>query len=348
MKARTGWWVAALLAAVPAAAQDSAAARRPAMEHELSARLRPRMSTSSAPGEESPRWELQRLRLQGRLGIAGLVSSRLQLDYDAGEWTVDDAWVRLEAGRSVRLLLGQGKRPFTVLSMRGGSQVSPASRGASLNGVNAVEEQNMVSDLGLGDRAIGVQLSGPVPFTRSAVHATAGFFPADVRRAPLDADGAQVSVRMVGAVRSGVVMGGAWSTRFSGGAGESAPPAGTAVGLDVEVGDDDPGVHLLAEVVAGSSRGAGAGRYTGAHAWLMYRAPARVPARVAVEPVLRWSVATGAVPAGDAGTLITGGVNLYVGDPARWNRLTVNYDLWRPGGPTAHAHGLKVGLQVGT
>lgn len=291
---------------------------------------------------------MERLRLQARLGINGRVASRLQMDYDAGEWSVDDAWVRLETGRSVRLLLGQAKRPFTVLSMRGGSQVSPASRGASLDGVSAVEEQNLVSDLGLGDRAVGVQLSGPVPFTPRTVHATAGFFPADARRAPLEPDGAQVSVRVDGPVRSGVVVGGAWSTRFSGGAGDSALPAGTAVGLDVEVGDDAPGVHLLAEVVAGGSRGADAGRYAGAHAWLMYRASAQVPARVVVEPLLRWSKAAGDVPAGDAGTLITGGLNVYVGDPARWNRLSVNCDLWRPAGSAPHARGLKVGLQVGT
>lgn len=346
-RAAGAWLLAMLLAAAPAPAQsaDSAAAPPRGLQHEASVRLRPRVSTASAPGAEAVRWEPVRVRLQGRLAL-GPASSRLQVDYEGGEWSVDDAWVRLRA-RSAELLLGQAKRPFTVLSMRGGSQLGPASRGASLRGVDPVDEQNLVSEGGFGDRAVGVQVAGPLPLAPRSVHATAGLFPADPWGAPFSGDGLQGSLRVAAEVGARVTVGGAWSRRLPGRAADGTP-AGIAVGLDVEAGDDAPGMHLLAEVVAGRMEGPGAGRFRGAHVWLMCRTREAGPARLTLEPVLRWSAADGAVPGGgDTGTLITPGVNLYLGDPARWNRLMVNYDLWVPHAAGARARSLKVQLQVG-
>ncbi|HVH13407.1 MAG TPA: hypothetical protein VM759_10160, partial [Longimicrobium sp.] len=125
--------LAALVTGSTLAAQGAdSTARRPAVEYEASVRLRPRFSTSSADAEEPVRWEYERLRLQGRIGVPDRAQARLQLDWESGEWSVDDAWVRLRVAPRAEVLVGQAKRPFTVLSMRSGSQVATVSRGASL------------------------------------------------------------------------------------------------------------------------------------------------------------------------------------------------------------------------
>lgn len=345
-----GGLLAAVLAGAPAGAQAAgpAGGGPPAVRHEVSARLRPRVSTTSVPDAPPAVWELARLRLQGRLAV-GRVGSRLQLDYEGGEWSVDDAWVRFPAG-AAEVTLGQAKRPFTVLSMRGGSRLGPLSRGASIRGADPLDEQNLVGEAGFGDRAVGVQLSGRLPFVPLPVDATAGLFPADPWDDPLDAGGVQGSVRMTARVAPGLVVGNAWSARLDGGP-LGAPPAGRAVGLDVEAGDDDPGLHLLAEVVAGTLDGDGGGSFRGAHAWLMYRTGehGRGPARLTFEPLLRWSATGGAAPGeGETGTLLTSGLNVYAGNPDRWNRLMVDFDLWVPRGGGPPARSVKVGMQVGT
>jgi hypothetical protein len=340
--------LAALLAGVPAAAQqaDSAAPRPRLVEHEASVRLRPRLSTSSVPGAEPVRWEYARVRLQGRVTVAGRVAGRLQLDVEGDEWSVDDAWLQLRLAESVELLLGQAKRPFTVLSMRGGSQVGTVSRGASLRGTDALDEQEMVDGLGFGGRAAGVQVSAPVPFAPASLRVAAGLFPARPWKAPLAAGGLQASVRATAELAPGVAVGAAWSARRGGGTDPEAPPPGSALGVDVELGGDEPGLHLLAEAVAGSVEGAGGG-FRGAHVWLMYRTREHGRPRITLEPVLRWSASGGSVPDGALGTLATPGLNVYVGDPGRWNRLMVNLDVWNPRGAGPATRSLKVQLQLG-
>jgi len=352
LKARlllAGLLAAALFEGPGLAAQvaDSATAA-PAATYELGVRMRPRFSTSSAEDAERSRWEYERMRLQGRVELWDRVGSRVQVDYDAGEWSVKDAWVRFRLRGSTALTVGQAKRPFTVLSMRSGSRVGTVSRGASIRGVDAVEEQNLVSDLEFGDRGVGVLLAGDVPFAPPGVRVEAGLFPADAFDAPLETGGAQTSVRMTAEVAPRVVVGGAWSTRFSGDDDAEAPPPGTAVGLDLEVGEDAPGAHLLAEVVAGSLREVPAGGFRGAQVWLMYRTGILTPARLTLEPVMRWSTAGGSYPAGlGAGTLLTPGLNVFVGNPGNWNRVLINYDFWNPRGGGSWSRSLKVQLQMG-
>jgi hypothetical protein len=331
------------------AAQDTpSATASPVTSHEVTLRWRPRVSTSSVEDAEATRWELERMRLQARLELWRRLSGRVQVDYDAGEWSVEDAWVRLRLRGETNLLLGQAKRPFTVLSMRSGSRVGTVSRGASIRGVDAADEQNLVSDLAFGDRAVGVQIAGPLPFAPPGMRIQAGWFPAEGFREPLRIGGGQASVRLTAQVAPRVVLGTAASTRRSGDDREDAPPPGTAVAFDVEVGDDEPGLHLLAEAVAGRVREVPEGGFRGAHLWLMYRTAVLTPARLTFEPVARVSTSGGAfADAAGSGTLLTPGLNVFIGDPENWNRLLINYDLWRPrdGGPWARS--LKLQLQIG-
>ena len=342
--------LAALVTGSTLAAQGAdSTARRPAVEYEASVRLRPRFSTSSADAEEPVRWEYERLRLQGRIGVPDRAQARLQLDWESGEWSVDDAWVRLRVAPRAEVLVGQAKRPFTVLSMRSGSQVATVSRGASLRGADPADEQNLVNDFGFGDRAAGVQVILRPQFAPPALRVLAGLFPAEPFSAPGRMRGMQGAVRVETALAPRVTAGAAWSARRSGDDREDALPPGSAVGVDVEVGDDAPGPHLLAEVVAGSVEGVEtAGRFRGAHVWMMYRTGVLGPLRLTLEPVVRWSTADGVAPPGTiAGTLVTPGLNVYTGDPGRWNRVMVNLDLWNPGGPAGWERSVKVQLQVG-
>jgi hypothetical protein len=345
--------MAGLLVAAPLAAQatDSAAATGSvprAVTYQLSMRLRPRLSTTSVADAEPARWEPRRMRLQGRVWLWQRVQSRVQLDYDGGEWALDDAWVQLSLPSRLELLLGQAKRPFTVISMRSGSSVGTVSRGGSIRGARTTDEQNLVNDLEFGDRTVGVQLGGPLTLGSIPLHFQAGVFPDDPFRAPL-ASGAQASARVTARVARRAVVGAAWSSRMLGTSTDvdSSGRRGSALGVDLEIGDDEPGAHLLAEWVTGAAEQPG-GRFRGAHAWLMYRTEARGPARLTWEPLLRLSTAGGDLAAdAGAGTLVTPGLNLYVGDPERWNRLMVNYDLWVPADGSRRARSLKVQLQVG-
>lgn len=339
---------AALLTGAPLRAQraDSTPVAVRAVTYEVSARYRPRLATSTADGDEPARWEYERLRLQGRIGLWGHLFSRVQLDYDAGEWSVDDAWVRLRTAGDLEITAGQLKRPFTVISMRSGSQVGPVSRGASIRGVGAAEEQNLVNDLEYGDRAIGLQVGMPIPGASPDVRVEAGIFPFDAVDAPLALGDAQASARVTARVASRVVMGGAVTTRRLREEEEGPPGERTvAAGVDLEVGDDVPGVHLLAEWVAGE---AGHGEwFRGGHAWLMYRTGERGPAHLTFEPLLRWSASGGVTAEEGAGTLLTPGLNVYVGDPDRWNRVMLNYDVWNPRGDGKWEHSFKVQFSVG-
>jgi hypothetical protein len=344
--------MAMLLAVAPLAAQTADSARAPrAFAYQVSMRLRPRVSTTSVENGERARWELRRMRLQGRVWLWQRVQSRVQLDYDGGEWALDDAWVQLALLSRLELLLGQAKRPFTVISMRSGSSVGTVARGGSIRGARTTDEQNLVNDLEFGDRAVGVQLGAPLALGAIPLHIQAGVFPDAPFRAPL-ASGAQASARVTARVARRAVVGAAWSSRMLGAstdADSSADPGrrGSALGVDVEIGDDEPGVHVLAEWVTGATEQPG-GRFRGAHAWLMYRTEARGPARLTWEPLLRLSTAGGDLSAdAGAGTLVTPGFNLYVGDPERWNRLMVNYDVWVPADGSRRARSLKVQLQVG-
>jgi hypothetical protein len=348
VNAPAAWLLAAVLAGGPLAAQEAdSAARPPLVGYEASVRLRPRFTTSSADDDEPARWELDRLRLQGRLSVRERVQARVQLDFGGGEWSVDDAWLRMRLARGADVLVGQAKRPFTVLSMRSGSQVATVSRGASLRGARAAEEQNLVNDFGFGDRAMGIQLSVGVPIRALPLRVQAGVFPAEPWDAPLRTRGMQLGARAEARVAPEVTAGVAWSTRGGRDADDDDPlPSGRAVGIDVEVGDDVPGPHLLAEVVAGSVEGDGG--FRGAHLWMMYRTHPLGAAGVTLEPVVRWSVAEGAVPEGSrAGMLVTPGVNVYLGDPRRWNRVMIDYDLWNRGGAGGRARSLKLQMQVG-
>jgi hypothetical protein len=269
------------------------------------------------------------------------VSSRLQLDYDAGEWAVDDAWVQLSLPSGLGLLVGQGKRPFTALSMRSGSQVGTVGRGGSIRGADVVDEQNMVTDLGFADRAPGVQLSGPVPVS-VPLRFTAGIFPDEPFESPLALKDAQASVRLTSAVARNLTVGAAWSNRRE--EGDSVPGRRrSALAADVEWGDDVPGIHLLAEPAA-IGGGDGAAPDRGAQALLMYRTKQHGGARLTWEPLLRLSTSA---PRDGAGTLVTPGLNLYAGDPDRWNRVMIDYDFWLPSAGGQVARSLKMQLQVG-
>lgn len=310
-------------------------------------RWRPRVSTTSVDDADATRLEPSRFRLQGRVGLFDRVHARLQLDYDAGEWGVDDAWVMLRVARETEVTVGQAKRPFTVLSMRSGSRVGPVSRGGSLRGAEVREEQNLVGDAGFGDRGIGLQVATPLPGA-PGVRLEAGVFPADPRDRPFSLDDAQVGARLSAEVAREVRVGAAWSRRTGPSAGDDGPGAGTALALDVEAGRDDPGAHLLAEVVTGRTDTFDGARFHAAQAWLLYRTGEMGRPRVTFEPLVRLSAAGGALrDEHGPGLLATAGLNLYVGDPDDWNRLMVNVDHWTPRGGAPRAHSLKVQLQIG-
>ncbi len=116
--------------------------------------------------------------------------ARLQFDVDQlfeeekSRAMLRDAWVELRLNRALRLRLGQFKRPFSALELRGRSSLEVISRGPA-NGL-------LIEDLGFGDRDLGLQISGDFGRSKRQVSYALGAFNGTGRNQPeTDGNGAK-------------------------------------------------------------------------------------------------------------------------------------------------------------
>lgn len=310
-----------------------------AVEITLNGRVHTQFNTTTVDTEPATAFELRRIRLEANVKVNDVVSGRIQPDFAPGNRVVmKDAYLRLSFDPGFQVLAGQAHRPFSPITIASSNRILPIERGLRIRGVDdAFEEFNLVSELGYADRDVGLQVLGSPRGAPLGFDYRVGVFNGPARQ---DADSAntyqlaaRVSIEPVRRVR----VGAGWSRRDF--VRESNIPeggedveAGHAFEVDLEMGAyERPGPHFVAEATAGDFDPHEGTRFWGAQGWLGYRTGALGEKITAIEPLIR--VSHGDTDAGDdgeenlGGTLITPGINLYLGG---LNRVMFNYDFWNP------------------
>ncbi len=336
---------------VPATAQalpeEPGRLRLGAAELALSGRVQTQFNTTSVDGQPATQWLMRRVRLEARVRVSDLVGGKIQPDFSGERFVLKDAYVQLGFSPTLQVLVGQAHRPFALLTRFSSLRMPPIEKGAEIRGRRAWDEVNLVKDLGYSSRDIGIQLHGA---SRSAPlgleYAAAVLQGPDASRI-LKGGAPQLVARLAVSPAEWLSVGGSWS-RHDFAADATRPEAGTgrpgsAVALDLAIQPVRPGILLLAEVTRGDFDPWTGSTFHGAHAWAAYDLVSH-GAVTMIEPLLRVSRgAIQSVPDASDGTLITPGINVYLGG---LNRIMLNYDVWLPAAGDAADRSLKVMVQL--
>jgi hypothetical protein len=323
--------VAVSLAAQGAAAQQATpVVRVNAAELTIGGRVQTQFNTTSVDDLPQSEMIIRRVRLEASVRVNPVVSGRVQPEFAGDRVAMRDAYVKFDFTPGFQMLAGKAFRPFSLLAQTSSTRILPVERGLTIRGVTGLDQHRILNELGYSDRDIGMQLMGsprgaPLGFT----YATGVFAGPLAGRLPND-DTYQYAARAAFRPLPNASVGAGWSNRaFARAAvGENvAIERGNAFEVDVEVGAFTPGFHLMAEASHGTFDPFTDSRFTGGQAWLAYRTSA-MGAVSALEPVVRVSHSALQGPNRNlGGTLLTPGVNVYLGG---WNRIMFNYDHWRP------------------
>ncbi|HET8657342.1 MAG TPA: porin [Longimicrobiaceae bacterium] len=323
---------ATVLAASPARAQH-AASRRVDLDSTtitLEGKVETLLSTTSVPGERPTDFRLRRVYLGAVVRVDPLVSGKIQVDFAGEKASLKDAYVKLSFAPALQLLAGNAYRPFSRLALTSDTRMPPVERGVQIRGLEAMEEQDFVSALAYTERDVGFQLIGAPEAAPLGLRYAAGIFRGPVFDRVGGRNSFQYVARLSAVVLPRLQVGAAWSSRdFVGDTVADEPRAlkrGDAYEVDAEYGAFGPGFHALGEVAAGAAQPFTATDFGGAAAWLAYRTRPLGAAVTGLEPTVRVGYGHLDAPlAGRGGTLVTPGLNLYLG--AR-SRVMVNYDVW--------------------
>lgn len=345
-----------LAAAVPAAGQGFVVATPDSSARiTFTGRVQTVFNTTSVEDEPATQTELRRVRLEATVQLSKLVTARIQPEFAGSRVSLRDAYVRLSFDPALQVWAGQAHRPFGVISPASTTRILPIEKGLRIRGVeNAFDEYNLLAGLGYSDRDVGLQLRGEPRNAPLGLSYAVGFFNGPARAVAPDENTWQAVARVAARPASWVRVGASWS-RIDFALEETSDelPAtreGSAWIGDVELGSDRGGLHLIAEATVGDFDPFADATFFGAQGWLGYRTGRVSSTLAAVEPVLRVSHADldadGAGEAdlsGTAGTLVTPGVNLWLGG---LNRFAINYELWSPDGGGDRVHSFKALFQV--
>ncbi|HEX2187320.1 MAG TPA: porin [Longimicrobiaceae bacterium] len=332
---------ALLLLAGAAGAQEAPPVlfRANALEVSVGGRVQTQLNTTSVDTEPFSEIVLRRVRLEAAVKVNEVVSAKIQPEYAGSRVTVKDAWVRFSLDPALSLVAGQANRPFGIVTPTSSTRILPIERGVRIRGLpGAADQHNLVAELGYADRDVGLQLTGEPEGAPLGFSYAAGVFNGPARGEARELNTYQLAARAAVRPLAPLRLGASWSRRdFALPAGGS-PDAleverGHAWALDAEWGRYGPGLHLLGELSLGDLDPATGAEFVGAQGWLAYRTGAVGRALTGVEPLLR--VSHGEVDGASdrlavtGGTLLTPGINLYLGP---LNRVMLNYDLWTPDG----------------
>ncbi|HYJ78611.1 MAG TPA: porin [Longimicrobiaceae bacterium] len=324
-----------------------------AMEIAINGRLHTQFNTTSVDDEPATAFELRRIRLEALVKINDVVSGKIQPDFAGNRVVMKDAYMRITLDPGFQILAGQAHRPFSPIPFTSSTRILPIERGVRIRGVDdAWDEYNLVSVLGYSERDVGLQVMGSPRGAPLGLFYQAGIFNGPARAEAGSEDTYQVGARLAVQPLPNVRVGGAWSSRHfaEASADPHAPPEierGHAWEVDVEYGGYEPGLHVVAEAVYGDFDPFAGARFFGAQGWLAWRTDELASKIVNVEPVLRVSYgdanANDSGPEEGGGTLVTPGVNLYLGG---LNRIMFNYDFWNPLAGEKHSS-FKAQFQLG-
>ncbi|HEV2146242.1 MAG TPA: porin [Longimicrobiaceae bacterium] len=326
-----------LLAAGAAAAQQapSTVFRASALEVSIGGRVQTQLNTTTVDSVPTAELALRRVRLEANVRVNEVVSAKIQPEFAGSRVSLRDAYVLFGFHPALQLLAGQANRPFGIIQPTSSTRIIPVERGVRIRGVrNALDEHNLVTDLGYADRDVGLQLLGAPAGAPLGLSYALGVFNGPARAAVPELDSYQLAARAAVRPAERLRTGLSWSRRdFL----VVAPTdgrelaAGQAWAVDVEYGTYGPGLHLVGEAAFGDVNPRADIDFTGAQAWLAYRTRAFGPSLTHLEPLFRVSYGDVDAPPGltvpRGGTLLTPGINLYFGP---LNRIMLNYDVWMP------------------
>lgn len=301
-------------------------------------------SVDSMPGGE---WTLRRVRLSAKFRLNHLISGRVQPDYSGGEFAFKDAYLQVEAGRGMRVLLGQSHRPFNAMARANEVRVPVIEKTAKIRGVKARDAEDLVTSLGYASRDTGIQLLGALRTPHLPLQ-----YELMLVRGPLDIDTDglhphQLGARLSASVAPGLRLGAAWSRR------DFASPtdvvvtetrSGDAYVVDAEYGNFDRGPHFIGELITGEMDPYRDRHFNATQALASFRFNPRRGLLSGVEPGLRASASRVVGGAAEGGLLVTPALSAYFGGGD--TRLALNYSLWRSDSETAERHDWKVLFQL--
>jgi hypothetical protein len=333
-------------------ARDTAVIRTGAAELELSGRVQLQLTTTSVETQPSAEWALRRVRLEAKVKINELVSGKIQPEFAGNNVTLKDAYIQLSFSPSLVLTLGQMNRPFGIIQPLSSTRILPIERGVRIRGLaGALDENNLLVQLGYADRDVGMEVRGAPKGAPLGISYAAGIFNGPARGDAGAEDTYQWVARAVARPSPRLAVGAGYSDRDFLRYQTDQPDVfslerGGAWEVDAEYGSFAPGLHLIAEIAGGKLEPALGNDFLAAQGWLAFRTRPLSPTVTALEPVLRISHGDPDLhPTAESvrgGTLLTPGVNLYLGG---LNRVMLNYDLWIPkDAPTVRS--LKAMFQI--
>jgi Phosphate-selective porin O and P len=312
----------------------------------LGGRVQTIFNTTSVEGHPTAQTELRRVRLEAVAQLTPLISGRVQPEFVGERVTLRDAFVRLDFDPALQVIAGQTHKPFGVITPTSDNRILPIEKGVRIRGVqDAFEEYNLVGLLGYAERDLGFQLRGEPRNAPLGLTYSAGVYngPA-MDQAPLESTWA-ATARVTARPVSGMRLGASWA-RIDHVLEETADETiqtreGQAWEADVELGSERGGLRVVGEAAYGDFDPFAGAHFFGAQGWLAYRTGRMSRSVSAVEPLLRVSYGDPDVeddadvnPA-RGGTLITPGVNLWLGG---LSRFALNVEVWDPEeGETVHS-----------
>jgi hypothetical protein len=367
---KTFWRLVAVLT-FTGVAQGVHAQAAPPVRVTLSGRAQIQLSSTSVDEEEAgttgsiagSMFETRRIRLQVNVAAGDWIRGIIEPDFAMSSLRLKQAWIALDFDPAFSIRAGQFKKPFSLILLSSSTQIAPIERGVrirnledALNQQDATrfgtidgetivgEEQALVTLMQYGDYDIGAAIEGEkAGFEWSlGVFNGAGESARDVNDSKTFTGRVTYGLPVSTPVRIGVSA--SHRDAFFGGA-EVDTRKGTAYMLDLEVGEFRNGLWLMAEALRGENL-VTEETLMGAQAMLSYFISTGGTRRIeGVEPVGRvsWGDPDDAVD-GDAGILLTPGVNLYMFGR---NRLMFNWDVFMPQGDafsTQHAMRAQLNL----
>lgn len=345
---------AACLLSATAAAQETQP-RGPvfktgAAEIEIGGRLQTQFVTTSVEGETPSDVFIRRARVEIRVKINDFVSGRIVPDFAGNRVVMKDAFIKLTFDPGFEVLAGNAYRPFSLLENTTSTRIMPVERGATIPGIDAEDEYDLVHDLDYSDRDLGLQVMGKPAGAPLGLQYAAGVFVGPLHGDVGAQNSYQYAARATVSPAKDVRVGAGWSSRHFAQERDAGDPLlrrGNAFEVDAEVGGFDPGFHFLGEAARGDYDPFADAVFTGAQGWLGWRSRELGRRVYALEPMARvsWAEVDGDDPETDevGGVLVTPGASIYF---TPLTRLQLNYDFWNPNGTGASQRSFKAQFQL--
>lgn len=342
--------LAALAPSTPLRAQSAGEAlqvRAGTVELTFGGRLQTQLNTSSVETAAPSELFIRRARFEVEVRVDDRVSGTIQPDFGGGDVELKDAYLQLDLSPSVGFRAGRSYRPFGLLEQTSSKRMLMIERGLRIRGLTAAEEYATVSGLGYSNRDIGLQILGSPEGAPLGLAYRAGVFRGPLHGSVGSQDSYQLAARATIQPSPNLRVGGGWSSRHFASPVDGDPELrrGHAFEIDAEYGGFGPGFHALAEISHADLDPFADRGFWGAQLWTAYRTEPLDDAGTMVEPVFRLSVGDphdSALTAG--GTLLTPGINLYLGP---LNRIMLNLDLWLADGGGDNVRSFKAMFQLG-